>query len=53
MTDTEPVRLTAWVHAAHDTGQPCGLRLPGCVIAPAWGDAHRRRLLKALALWNG
>jgi uncharacterized protein (DUF58 family) len=46
-------RLTAWVHAAHDTGRPCGLRLPGCVIAPAWGDAHRHRLLKALALWNG
>lgn len=45
-------RLTAWVHAAHDAGRPCGLRLPGCVIAPAWGDAHHHRLLKALALWN-
>lgn len=45
-------RLAAWVQAAHRTGRPCGLRLPGCHIAPSLGEAHRRRLLQALALWS-
>jgi uncharacterized protein (DUF58 family) len=45
-------RLAAWVLAAHQTGRPCGLRLPGCHIAPSLGEAHRRRLLQALALWS-
>jgi hypothetical protein len=27
-----------------------GLRLPGLVIAPAGGEAHKRRCLEALAL---
>jgi uncharacterized protein (DUF58 family) len=43
-------RLAAWVQAAAAQGRPCGLRLPGLEIAPADGEAHRRVLLRALAL---
>jgi uncharacterized protein (DUF58 family) len=45
-------RLAAWVQAAHQAGRPCGLRLPGCHIGPSLGEAHRRQLLQALALWS-
>jgi uncharacterized protein (DUF58 family) len=39
------------VLAAERAGMAHGLRLPGVEIAPAQGDAHRRRALEALALW--
>jgi uncharacterized protein (DUF58 family) len=44
-------RLAAWVLAAETAGVAHGLRLPGVELAPAQGDAHRRRALEALALW--
>ncbi len=45
-------RLTAWTLAAHRAGADHGLRLPGIDIAPAGGEAQRRRCLEALALWG-
>ncbi|WP_432695779.1 DUF58 domain-containing protein [Marinobacterium sp. YM272] len=39
-----------WVLELHQREQPFGVRLPGVVIAPATGEAHRLRVLKALAL---
>ena len=44
-------RLTAWTLAAHRAGADHGLRLPGITLAPAGGEAQRRRCLEALALW--
>jgi uncharacterized protein (DUF58 family) len=44
-------RLTAWTLAAHRAGADHGLRLPGFELAPAGGEAQRRRCLEALALW--
>jgi len=43
-------RLTAWVLQADKLGQDYGLRLPGQEVAPASGEAHKRRCLEALAL---
>jgi uncharacterized protein (DUF58 family) len=43
-------RLAAWVVQADKLGCDYGLRLPGLEIAPASGEAHRRRCLEALAL---
>lgn len=43
-------RLTAWVLQADRLGLDYGLRLAGSEIAPASGEAHRRRCLEALAL---
>jgi uncharacterized protein (DUF58 family) len=50
-TDTELriSRLAAWVVQADKLGLDYGLRLPGVTIAPAGGEAHRRRCLEALA----
>lgn len=45
-------RLAAWVGLADRLGVPVGLRLPGVECPPGLGDAHRRRLLEALALWR-
>ena len=45
-------RLTAWTLAAHRAGADYGLRLPGETVAPAGGEAQRRRCLEALALWH-
>jgi len=45
-------RLTAWTLAAHRAGADYGLRLPGETVAPAGGEAQRRRCLEALALWR-
>jgi uncharacterized protein (DUF58 family) len=45
-------RLAAWIVAAERAGVPHGLRLPGVELAPAHGDAHRKRALEALALWS-
>jgi len=43
-------RLAAWVLQADRLGQDYGLRLPGLQVAPASGEAHKRRCLEALAL---
>jgi uncharacterized protein (DUF58 family) len=43
-------RLAAWVLQADKLGQDYGLRVPGVQIAPATGEAHKRRCLEALAL---
>lgn len=45
-------RLTAWVLDADRQGLRCGLQLPGAEHACDHGDAHRRTLLKTLALWG-
>jgi uncharacterized protein (DUF58 family) len=45
-------RLAAWVLAAEQQGLLHGLRLPGQQIAPDRGEAHQRRLMRELALWN-
>lgn len=43
-------RLAAWIVQADRLGLDYGLRLPGQVIQPAGGEAHKRRCLEALAL---
>jgi uncharacterized protein (DUF58 family) len=45
-------RLAAWVIAAENGGIVYGLKLQGVEIAPAHGEAHRRKCLEALALWS-
>ncbi len=45
-------RLTAWVLAAERAGASYGLVLPGVDLPRAHGQAHQRRCLEALALWN-
>ena len=45
-------RLAAWVLEAERQGLVYGLRLPGRQFSPERGDAHRRKLLRELALWN-
>lgn len=42
--------LCRWVLQAHAAGVVYGLKLPGVTLAPASGDDHRDRCLKALAL---
>jgi uncharacterized protein (DUF58 family) len=42
--------LAGWVLNAEEAGVSYGLALPDARIAPARGDAHRRRCLEALAL---
>jgi uncharacterized protein (DUF58 family) len=43
-------RLAAWVLQADRLGLDYGLRLPGQQVAPATGEAHKRRCLEALAV---
>jgi uncharacterized protein (DUF58 family) len=50
--DARLARLAAWVLEAERQGLTYGLRLPGQVFERGHGDAHRRELLKALALWR-
>jgi uncharacterized protein (DUF58 family) len=45
-------RLTAWVLQAHQRNTAHGLRLPGYQLAPAYGEAQRKKCLQALALWG-
>ncbi len=45
-------QLTRWVLDAHTGGVSFGLRIPGTVLGPDIGDAHRDRCLKALALFG-
>lgn len=43
-------RLCAWVLQADRLDLEYGLRVPGAELAPASGEAHKRRCLEALAL---
>lgn len=43
--------LTHWVIQAERFGQSYGLRIPGTIVPPARGEAHRTRCLEALALF--
>ncbi|MEO8297448.1 MAG: DUF58 domain-containing protein [Burkholderiales bacterium] len=45
-------RLAAWVLAAEQAGLRYGLTLPGQVIDPGHGPAHRRQCLDLLADWE-
>jgi uncharacterized protein (DUF58 family) len=45
-------RLAAWVLRAEREGYAYGLLMPGKVIKPAHGPAHRDECLKALALYE-
>jgi uncharacterized protein (DUF58 family) len=45
--------LTRWIVDADRTLEDYGLRVPGAEFDPAHGDAHRRRCLEALALFDG
>lgn len=45
-------RLSAWVLLADREALACGLRLPGCELAPGQGELHRRAALDALAAWG-
>jgi uncharacterized protein (DUF58 family) len=45
-------QLCQWVLQAESSGLNYGLELPGRVIAPARGSAHRHACLKALALYD-
>ena len=45
-------RLCAGVLVADRRGMTYGLQLPGVRLDPADGAAHRRRCLKALAIWG-
>ena len=51
-TEARLSRLTAWLLAAERLGLAPGLRLPGFELPPDEGEAHRRRALDALALWQ-
>ncbi len=44
--------LAHWVLQAERFGQSYGLRIPGTVIDPGRGEAHRARCLEALALFR-
>jgi uncharacterized protein (DUF58 family) len=44
--------LAHWVMEAERLGQSYGLRIPGTVIPPARGEAHRALCLQALALFG-
>lgn len=44
--------LAHWVIEAERLGQSYGLRIPGAVIPPGRGEAHRTRCLHALALYG-
>jgi uncharacterized protein (DUF58 family) len=45
-------RLCYWVLKLARSDVDYGLNIPGVVIQPGRGDAHRHRLLSALALWQ-
>ncbi|MFV8816650.1 DUF58 domain-containing protein [Haliea sp. E17] len=44
--------LCYWVLELERSGEEYGLRIPGISIAPGHGDAHRDRVLRALALYG-
>ena len=45
--------LTSWIINADRTMEDYGLRIPGAEFSPAHGEAHRRRCLEKLALFDG
>ena len=45
-------QICRWVLDAHDQGREYGLALPGLRIQPGSDEAHRRRCLKALAMFE-
>lgn len=45
-------QLCRWIEDAHAARRAYGLRIPGVEIAPNIGEAHRRRCLTALALFD-
>ena len=45
--------LTRWIVDADRTLEDYGLRLPDAEFPPAHGEAHRRKCLEALALFDG
>ncbi|WP_068827257.1 DUF58 domain-containing protein [Pseudomonas sp. BMS12] len=45
-------RLCHWVLQLDTRQQPYGLRLPGCELAPDYGEGHREACLRALALYG-
>ncbi len=51
-TEARLSQLTRWVLDAEAAHRSYGLRLPGTLIAPGRGDAHRHQCLKALALYT-
>ena len=51
-TEEKLSRLARWVLHAHERGEAFGLRIPGCDIEAANGEAHRDRCLEALALYG-
>ncbi|MDO6564582.1 DUF58 domain-containing protein [Amphritea sp. 1_MG-2023] len=51
-TEARLSRLTWWVLQLHARGDDYGLMLPGCTISPAQGEAHRLRVLEALACFG-
>jgi uncharacterized protein (DUF58 family) len=50
-TETRLSILTRWIITAERDGLCYGLRLPGTVIPPGHGPAHRHRCLEKLALY--
>lgn len=46
-------QLTRWVLEADRSGAPYGLRLPGVIVPPSLGPAHRTRCFHALAAFPG
>ena len=51
--ETRLSQMCRWVIDAHDRGEAYGIRLPGSMIEPNVGSAHRQRCLTALALFDG
>jgi len=51
-TEARLSQLCRWVEDAYAAGRAFGLKLPGSVIAPNIGPAHRQRCLTALALFD-
>lgn len=50
-TEARLSRLCRWVLQAEHWGQTYGLRLPGTIVEPGSGNAHKLRCLEALALY--
>ncbi len=50
-TETRLSRFTAWILAAERAARPFSLHIPGTVLPPGQGAAHRRAALTALALF--
>lgn len=51
-TEARLSRLTRWVLDADAKGVSYGLRLPGQIFNPSYGERHRQQCLEALALFG-